>query len=718
MRGQAPPSAAPAPPLVLVADDERLIRGLAREALEADGCAVCEAADGVEALDCFESRQPDLVLVDVVMPKLDGFLVCRELRARYPERPVPILVMTALEDAGAIERAYQMGATDILPKPFQGSLLRHRIRFLLRSSQNLVELQIHRASLSEAQRIARLGSLEWDSPGGAMRWSDELFRILGLDPREIEPDPERFFGGLHPEDRDPTRLALERALALASPFQIELRLRRPDGAVRFALLQGEVALDPRRGGTRLAGILQDVTEQRHAQDRIRYLADYDSLTGLANRRFFRERLERALESARASEGTLALLYLDLDGFKRVNDSLGHEAGDQLLRTVARRLRDHVRAVDLVGRAEQRPSSAVSRLGGDEFTVLLPRIAGADAAGDVARRILRALREPIPVGGREVSPTASLGIAVFPGDGEDAETLLKHADRALYHAKAMGRNGFQFFSQSLNQASLRKLALESGLREALAREELRLHYQPRVEVHGGRVVGMEALLRWRHPELGVISPKEFVPIAEETTLICAIGEWALRAACRQNRAWQESGRAALRVSVNLSARQLAAGNLGALVASALRETGLDPHYLEIEITESSLLREDGGLPAALRDLRAIGVTVALDDFGTGYSSLAYLTRLPLDALKIDRFFVRDMHTNPAAAGIAQAVIGMSRSLGVRAVAEGVDCQEQLALLREFGCHEAQGFLMSGALPAEEFARFLAPASAASGRPAAP
>jgi diguanylate cyclase (GGDEF)-like protein len=716
MRGLSP--VRPAPPLVLVADDDRLLRQQARQALEADGYAVCEAADGVEALACFESRQPDLALVDVVMPRLDGFLVCRELRARHPGRPVPILVMTAFDDAGAIERAYEMGATDTIAKPLPWALLSRRIRFLLRTSQDLEELQAHRASLADAQRIARLGSLEWDSPGGAMRWSDELFRILGLDPREVEPNPESFFGGIHPEDRDPARIALERALALARPFQIELRLRRPDGALRFAQLQGEVAVDPRQGGTRLRGILQDLTEQRHAQERIRYLADYDSLTGLANRRFFRERLERSLESARQSSASLALLYLDLDGFKRVNDSMGHDAGDQLLRSVARRLRDHVRAVDLVARAEQRMSSAVSRLGGDEFTVLLPRIASADAAGDVARRILRALAEPIVVSGREVCATASIGIAVFPCDGEDAETLLKHADRALYHAKTQGKNGFQFFSESLNQASLRKLALESGLREALARDELRLHYQPRVEIPGGRVVGMEALLRWRHPELGVISPREFIPIGEETGLICAIGEWALRAACRQNRTWQEAGLADLRVSVNVSGRQLAQKSLGELVSSTLRETGLDPRQLEIEITESAQLRQDGGIPLVLRDLRAIGVSVALDDFGTGYSSLAYLTRLPLDALKIDRFFVRDMHTDPAAAGIARAVIGMARSIGVRAVAEGVDCREQLALLREFGCDEAQGFLVSGALPPEEFARFLVSGSGAQESPAVP
>jgi diguanylate cyclase (GGDEF)-like protein/PAS domain S-box-containing protein len=551
-----------------------------------------------------------------------------------------------------------------------------------------------------------------------MLWSDELFRILGLDRREVEPNEEGFFGGLHPEDREPTRLALERALALARPFQVELRLRRPDGAIRFAHLQGEISLDPRQGGRRLFGTLQDVTEQRHAQERIRYLADYDSLTGLANRRFFRERLERALERAREGSHMLALLYLDLDGFKRVNDTLGHDAGDQLLRSVARRLRDHVRAVDVVGRAELRPSSAVSRLGGDEFTVLLPRIDDANDAADVARRILLALPQPVQAGGREVSPTASIGIAVYPCDGEDAETLLKHADRAMYFAKAQGRNGFKYFSESMNQASLRKLAVESGLRDAAARGELRLHYQPRVEVGSGSVAGVEALLRWRHPELGVISPKEFIPIGEETGLICAIGEWALREACRQSRAWQDAGCGALRVAVNVSPRQLEAGGICELVSDALRESGIDPRLLEVEITESSLLREDGGLPAALRDLRAMGVRVALDDFGTGYSSLAYLTRFPLDALKIDRFFVREVHTDPAAAGIARAVIGMAHSLGLRAVAEGVDCAEQLALLREFGCDEVQGFLFAGALPAEELPPFLAGGPGARERAPAP
>jgi predicted signal transduction protein with EAL and GGDEF domain len=353
--------------------------------------------------------------------------------------------------------------------------------------------------------------------------------------------------------------------------------------------------------------------------------------------------------------------------------------------------------------------AVSRLGGDEFTILLSMISEPEDAAEVARRILDSLPSPVSIDGHKVSTTGSIGIAIYPMDGEDVETLVKHADTAMYHAKNRGLNNFAFFDSSMNAAVLRKLMLESRLLEAVDRDELRLHYQPRLDLRSGRVTGMEGLLRWEHPELGMISPREFIPLSEESGLIVPIGEWAMYTACRQNAEWNAQGYEKMLVSVNVSARQIALIDLRETVAGALRETGFDPHYLEIEITESMALQDDEETAAVLRDIRSMGVRIALDDFGAGYSSLRYFTRLPLDTLKLDRCLVRDLGSDPAAANVAGAVIAMAHSLGLQAVAEGVDAEEQAVILRERDCDEMQGFLFSGAVPAEEFVRFLRRAS---------
>jgi diguanylate cyclase (GGDEF)-like protein len=397
--------------------------------------------------------------------------------------------------------------------------------------------------------------------------------------------------------------------------------------------------------------------------------------------------------------------MDLDRFKKINDTLGHAAGDQLLLAVSERLRAHVRGSDVVGRVDVDEMPAISRLGGDEFTVLLSKLEQPEDAGDVARRILRAIPEAVDLNGHSVSLSASIGIAIYPFDGEDVETLIKHADAAMYAAKEQGRDNFQFFSSRINAAALRKVAIEGRLRDAVAQGELRLHYQPRLDLRNGHVCAVEALVRWSHPDLGVVSPREFIPLAEETGLITPIGEWVMRTACAQGRLWQEQGLVPIPISVNVSPRQFAEVDMRALVGRVLRETGLLPKYLELELTESLLLQDDDATAVVLRDLRAMGVAVALDDFGTGYSSLSYLARFPLDTLKMDRCFVRDVDHDPAAAGVAKSVIAIGHCLGARVVAEGVDTFEQERFLRDHGCDELQGFLLSGALPAEEVTRFL-------------
>jgi diguanylate cyclase (GGDEF)-like protein len=427
----------------------------------------------------------------------------------------------------------------------------------------------------------------------------------------------------------------------------------------------------------------------------------DGLTGLASRHTFLERMGGVLERARGGGHLSAILYLDIDRFKAVNDALGHAAGDVLLRHVARILENQVRATDLVGAGAARDGGDVSRIGGDEFTVLLSKVRRAEDAGDVARRIIDAMKAPVLAEGYQVAATASIGIAVFPHDGDRAEALVHCADMAMYAAKTSGRGRYRFYRPSMGALHHRRLEVEGLLRSALEKGELEVHYQPRVDVANDAISGAEALLRWRSRELGVVPPKEFIPIAEDAGLIVPIGAWVLESACAQLARWRRNGLSGLRISVNVSSRQFGSGDLLTTVTDVLRKTGVEPHALELEVTERLMLSGDESTALTLRDLRGIGVTIALDDFGTGYSSLGSITRYPLDVLKIDRSIAADVEANPAAASIVSSVVALARSLGLGIVAEGVDSPGQAHLLARLGCDEIQGFLVSPAVRGDVF-----------------
>jgi diguanylate cyclase (GGDEF)-like protein len=436
------------------------------------------------------------------------------------------------------------------------------------------------------------------------------------------------------------------------------------------------------------------------------LAYYDGLTGLPNRRMYKEQLSQALRRAEHCKRPLATCFLDLDGFKRINERLGHEGGDRLLREVGTRLSSSVRFSDAVARSQPHGEDfPISRLGGDEFTLLLTEVSDAQDAARVARRVLKALSEPFAIDGHEVFTTASIGIAIFPTDGRAPEDLLRNADTAMYCAKGRGRNNFQFYTRSMNAEASRRLHLETRLRQALKRRELALHYQPILDAHGGMLVAAEALLRWDDPEMGLVRPDEFVPIAEEVGLIVSIGEWVLRTACAQCREWHDAGFPELRIAVNLSGHQLRQPNLVETVARVLEETGLSPAQLELEITESTIMQDDEGTIAAFQELHEMGVGLALDDFGTGYSSLSYLRRFSLTRVKIDRSFVKGIPADQYDGALTAAVIVMAHSIGLKVVAEGVETPEQADFLRERDCDELQGFLFSRAVPAEEFSQLI-------------
>jgi len=475
----------------------------------------------------------------------------------------------------------------------------------------------------------------------------------------------------------------------------ECTIRRKDGEIRVISKNLDLIRDA--DGVVMGGVesFEDITERKKAEEMLNYMAYFDPLTDLPNRTLLNDRLTLALANARRNNHMLAVLFLDLDNFKTVNDSLGHTAGDVLLQGVADRLRKCLREGD-----------TIARLGGDEFTLLLPQVNHEEDAAKTAQKIIDVLKSSFNFGGRELHVTTSIGIALYPSDGEDAQALLKNADAALNRAKEQGRNNYQLYTSAMNAKAFERLAMESNMRKALEREEFMVYYQPQVDLRSGEIVGMEALLRWQHPEMGLIYPVEFIPIAEETGLILPIGEWVLRTACKQNKAWQDAGYTPIRMAVNLSARQFQQQNLAEIVERVLRETGLDPSYLDLEITESAIMKDADAAVSTLRDLKEMGIKISIDDFGTGYSSLSNLKRFPIDILKIDRSFIQDVAVNSDDAAIATAIITLAHSLHMRAIAEGVETVEQIEFLRLLKCDGMQGYVFSRPVPLEEAAEILA------------
>jgi diguanylate cyclase (GGDEF)-like protein/PAS domain S-box-containing protein len=557
------------------------------------------------------------------------------------------------------------------------------------------------AALREQER--RLSTMMGNLPGMVYRglfdadWtmhfvSEGCVELTGYRADELVNAPVVSYEQLtHPDDRDYVREAIGRALQGHSRYTVEYRIVARDGREKWVWENGLGIYDAHGALVAMEGFIADITEIKRYREQLEHQAQHDTLTGLANRTLLNDRLQQAVVHCQRQRSMLALLFLDLDHFKLINDSLGHSAGDELLKLAANRLAACVREGD-----------TVARLGGDEFVLLLVDQPGAQAVSHAVERVLEAMAQPYRVQGKEFMTTCSVGVSLFPDDGTDGETLLKNADAAMYRAKAAGRNAFHFFTAEINRQLSERLALERDLRRALQGNELILHYQPKVDLTRGTLVGAEALVRWNHPELGMLSPARFIPIAEETGLIVPMGEWILRQACLQVQQWRQAGMDFRQLSVNLSARQFRQRELVEQVARVLQSTGLPAACLDLELTESLMLENVEEYIVRLQALKDLGVQLSVDDFGTGYSSLSYLKRFPVDRLKIDKSFVRDIVSDAGDAAIAQAVIRLGQILGLSVTAEGVETEEQLAFLRRHGCDEAQGYLFSPPLPPDAFA----------------
>jgi len=689
---------------ILAVDDDQVSLFLTAEALGKDGYEIIQGTNGDEAVDLFKKHLPDLILLDVEMPGKNGFDACKEIRKLDNGKDVPIIRITGLDDTISVDKAYEIGATDFITKPINWSILGHRIRYILRANHVLVDLKLSEARLASAQRLAKIGNWEWPVGTSNIYWSQEIFHLLNCNKDSESNSEQAFVHLLQRDDIMQLQIVLNNLAESDYTFSIERHVTSYDQQPRTFIMQGEITRDKDGNPSRLSGTMQDITERREAEDKIRYLAYYDNLTGLPNRQYFTEQLKTQLKSAERENHLCGLLLIDIDRFKQVNDSMGHIYGDQLIKMVANRIKDYLRGSDLLCRNPGSDPMSIARYGGDEFIIFLSNLKQKKNAKIVADRIIEKISQPYILNDREITITSSSGIAFFSDNADDSDSLLKNADTAVHAAKEKGRNQCLIYSREMSERSEQKLTMENSLHQALVKKELVIRYQPQVNAETETVVGAEALIRWEHPEKGIIPPSSFINLAEETGQIIAIGKWVLIEACCQAKDWQQQGHEDIRISVNVSSKQFLYHGFVDDVKEALAISGLDPWFLDLELTEGALMGNGSDIIARLNAIKMLGVTLSLDDFGTGYSSLSYLTRFPLDTLKIDRSFISNIGTAEDEA-IIKTIIAMAHSLRLNIISEGVETQAQLDFLTAHDTQLIQGYLFSQPLTAEDFIDYL-------------
>ncbi len=690
----------------LVVDDDQATRLPAVGILKKLGVEATEARSGEHALQLFAEHPAQLVLLDVEMPGINGFETCQTLRSHPSGAHIPIVMMTSHDDVASVKRAFEVGATDFVMKPINWIILEQRIGYVLRAGDNARLLLEKSAGLDLAQQIASLGSFVWDTDAGTVSGSAEFRKLYSLSENASPVPIADLLDRVHERDRTQVEAALTRAAQCTTPISLDHRLSRDRTTERTyrlevrprSTLPGDLHL--------LDGISQDISRQRQAEEKIRRLAFHDSLTGVGNLASFHDKLKDSLERARRDSSIAGLMFLDLDRFKRINDTYGHRAGDLALQQVAHRLQRATRSSDFLARAsEGKPLGDVSRMGGDEFTVILPTIRSAGDAQLIANRLITEIGRPIDIEAGKVQVGVSIGIAIFPDDGVDTDTLLRAADAAMYHAKDVSGDAFRYYDDSMNSDAAERMRIESRLRVAIPKGAIEIHYQPILSLRTGSIIGVEALARWFDDELGFVAPGRFIPVAEECGLIDLLSEQVLQKSCSALAHWDSLGVDPLTMSINLSPRQLVDRDLAPRIEKALAEHRLAPDRLQLEITESAIVRDEKAVKRTLASLHELGVHIALDDFGTGYSSLIHLKELPVDVIKIDRSFVSSATEDANSAALTRAVVAMGKALGLQTIAEGVETEAQRDFLVDCACDSEQGFRFSPAVPADQLLEFL-------------
>ncbi|GJJ01411.1 hypothetical protein RugamoR64_19490 [Duganella rhizosphaerae] len=712
---------------VLIVEDTPASLKLLSDLLTEAGYYVRQAPNGELALWTAQSRPPELILLDVRMPGIDGFEVCRRLKASPELNQVPVIFLSAQHDTDDKVRGFALGAVDFIAKPFQAEEILARTDAHVRLGRAQQALAAERALLEErviertTELAALAASLEKEieqrrANEEFMRLSSQVFEatqdaivVTDRDARIVATNPaftqisgysaEEVVGQsvalLHAGEPDAKSFELmAQSIVKTGHWSGEILARRKNGDTYPGLLSASVVKDEQGHVINHVAVFMDLTERKAEQHLIDFLSNHDALTGLPNRLLARQRFEQTLAAAKREHRCVAVMCLDLDRFKSINDSYGHDVGDKALQVVSKFLTETVREGDIV-----------TRQGGDEFQIIVPDDAQLGATMALAQKILGGLRKELMIDGQQLTVTSSIGIAVSLTDGDSFDELVRNGDTALFRAKEIGRDNYAFFTERMDAEIRDKLAIQGQLRGAIARDEFEVHYQPQMCLKTGAMLGAEALLRWDNAVLGKVPPNRFIPLAEEYGLVNSIGEWVLESVCAQIKVWHDQGLGDIKVSVNLAAGQFANDATVPYVESTLRKFGVAPEYLGLEITEGTVMGDPDKAVAALRRLKAIGVSVSLDDFGTGYSSLSYLKRFPIDVLKIDKSFVDDVTTSANDAAIALSVISLAHNLNMRVIAEGVETREQVQFLTERGCDEMQGYFFSRPVSAEAFTALL-------------
>ena len=664
---------------VLIADDDPSVRLTLKESLAGAGYDVDECNNGLEALRAAKRNPPDVILLDAIMPGLDGFETCERLNQDPGLRHVPVMMITGLDDMASINRAFAAGAMGFAPKPINLPLLLEDMRFVLRLSNDADRLRDSQAQLIAAQRLARIGYWQWHAHSDVFECSEQLEAILGYDRGEFDGGKELFVSVVRNEDREMVTREFDRAANSGEGGTLEYRVLTPAGHELLIRQETEAKFDA-AGRCSVFGAVQDISTQRAAEDKIRKLAYYDPLTSLASRSYFMQRIEESIKSAKRRGDGLTVFFMDLDGFKDVNDTLGHDVGDRLLQELARRLRKVFRETDFI-----------ARLGGDEFVVLTSDLSESFDITQVAMRCLAELEKPVDLDVRRIEPRMSIGIARFPEDGQTAQSLIKAADSAMYSAKNNGKHRFEFYSADLTIEAEKRLALVSELRNAFQNDEFVLQYQPQIDLKTGLIAGVEALVRWQHPKRGMIPPLEFIPQLERMGMINELGEWVLQQACLETVRWRRDVRA-IKVSINISPSHFHDPSLIEKIRTTINETGIHPDQIILEVTESALQNHEDAL-ASFAEIRNLGVGLAIDDFGTGYSSLGSLHEIPVDILKINSAFIRGLPGNSRDSIMVATIMDMAHAFGLLVLAEDVEELGQLQALLSLGCDLVQGYYFS-------------------------